>query len=63
MFDGELTYDRDEYIDVVYPQIKEKARVSIQKLKNAGYRHQVDGDLEMWGTQLLNEVVPVWTKW
>lgn len=52
MWDGERVWNKEEYINVIYPQYKQKSRESVNKLLN-GLNGWEDKSIDTWEDKLL----------
>lgn len=61
VWDGEKTYTKKEYIENVYPNLKETSKLTIVALQNReGYEgsYNCDSEADFWSVQLLEGIVP-----
>lgn len=63
--DGEFEYSRDEYINVVYPQMKENARSKQRLVTNniLTSTYLLEDYVERWGEYLITDTMPMEEEW
>lgn len=54
VFDGERYYSPEEYQNVVYPQMKKRAKMAIKKLQNGFQaKFNTEDNLDSWSERLI----------